>query len=328
MADFLLTGSAYYLNAEVSNVRLNKTKKNLWSRIWKNRLVYLLFIPTALNFAIFHYAPMYGLRIAFQKFIPGLPLEMAKWVGVKNFTDFFASFYAGEVISNTLILSFYLILFGFPLPIILALTFNEVRNMGFKRVVQTISYVPYFISSVIIVGLVVLMLNPTDGIVNNLIRAFGGESISFLERPQWFRFVYVAMSLWKGTGFGAIVYLSAIAGVDQELYEAAIIDGAGRMKRMWHITVKGIMPTIMIMLIMRVGTILNIDWMEVLLMQNKVNMQVSEIIQTFIYKRGLINAEYGYATAVGLMMSTLSMTLMIGTNQVVKKATDGDMSLF
>lgn len=232
------------------------------------------------------------------------------------------------MIANTLILSFYLILFGFPLPILLALVFNEVRNVTFKRITQTISYIPYFISSVIIVGLVVLMLNPTDGIINNLIRAMGGEAISFLERPQWFRFVYVTMTLWKGTGFGAIVYLSAIAGVAPELYEAAIIDGAGRLKRVWHITVKEIMPTIMIMFIMRVGTILSIDWMEVLLMQNDVNSQVSEILQTFVYKRGLINAEYGYATAVGLMMSLLSMTLMILANQVVKRATDSEMSLF
>lgn len=303
-------------------------QKSLGRRIWKNRWAYLLFIPTALNFLIFHYAPMYGLRIAFQKFIPGLPMEMAKWVGLKNFTDFFSSYYAGEVIANTLILSFYLILFGFPLPILLALVFNEVRNVTFKRITQTISYIPYFISSVIIVGLVVLMLNPTDGIINNLIRAMGGEAISFLERPQWFRFVYVTMTLWKGTGFGAIAYLSAIAGVAPELYEAAIIDGAGRLKRVWHITVKEIMPTIMIMFIMRVGTILSIDWMEVLLMQNDVNSQVSEILQTFVYKRGLINAEYGYATAVGLMMSLLSMTLMILANQVVKRATDSEMSLF
>ncbi len=303
-------------------------QKSLGRRIWKNRWAYLLFIPTALNFLIFHYAPMYGLRIAFQKFIPGLPMEMAKWVGLKNFTDLFSSYYAGEVIGNTLILSFYLILFGFPLPILLALVFNEVRNVTFKRITQTISYIPYFISSVIIVGLVVLMLNPTDGIINNLIRAMGGEAISFLERPQWFRFVYVTMTLWKGTGFGAIVYLSAIAGVAPELYEAAIIDGAGRLKRVWHITVKEIMPTIMIMFIMRVGTILSIDWMEVLLMQNDVNSQVSEILQTFVYKRGLINAEYGYATAVGLMMSLLSMTLMILANQVVKRATDSEMSLF
>ena len=316
----------------MNSVQVSKRKSNraqiLLRKIWKNKIVYLLFLPTALNFAIFHYAPMYGLRIAFQKFIPGLPMEMAKWVGFKNFTDFFSSYYLTEIVGNTLILSFYLILFGFPLPILLALTFNEIRKMAFKRIAQTISYIPYFISSVIIVGLVVLLLNPTDGIVNNILRSLGGESISFLERPEWFRFVYVAISLWKGTGFGAIIYLSAIAGVDPELYEAALIDGAGRLKRLWHITVKSILPTIMIMLIIRVGSILSIDWMEVLLMQNNVNAQTAEIIQTFIYKRGLINAEYGYATAVGLMMSSLSLVLMVTTNQIVKKTTGGEMSMF
>lgn len=309
--------------------KIKKIDRNqLAKTVWRNKWLYLLLIPTILNFVIFHYVPMGGLIIAFKNYTIGVPISMAPWVGFQNFIDFFESYYFAPVTINTLAIGFLCLLFGFPAPILLALALNELRAKIFKRVVQTISYVPYFISSVIIVGLLMLMLNPSDGVINNIIQSFGGQPINFIEDPKWFRTIYVSMTIWQGTGFGAIIFLSAIASVDSELYEAAIIDGAGRMARLWHITFKGIMPTIMIMLILKMGTILNIGWMEVLLMQNNVNGSVSEIIHTMVYKRGLIDANYGYATAVGFLMSLLSLVLMLTSNNTVRRMTDSEMSLF
>jgi putative aldouronate transport system permease protein len=313
---------------KIAKKPIKEYRSSLGKRIWNNKLLYLLLVPALLNFGLFHYGPMGGLVIAFKNYTIGVPIDMAPWVGFQNFIDFFESYYFVPVTMNTLIISFLILIFGFPAPIILALALNEIRRPAFKRIVQTISYVPYFISSVIIVGLIILMLNPSDGVFNNMIRTLGGQPISFIEDPRWFRTVYVCMTIWQGTGFGAIIYLSAISAVDSELYEAAIIDGAGRLARLWHITVMSILPTIMIMFILKIGTILNIGWMEVLLMQNNVNSSVSEVMQTMVYKRGLINANYGYATAVGLLMSVVSLVLMLVSNGAVKHLTNSEMSLF
>jgi len=187
---------------------------------------------------------------------------------------------------------------------------------------------PYFISSVIVVGLVNLILSPTDGIVNQVIRMLGGNTVLFMEKPQLFLPMYLGMGIWQNTGFGAIIYLASIAGIDPELYEASILDGAGRFSRMWHITVKSILPTIAILFILRLGGILNVGWMEILLMQNNMNISASEVIQTFVYKRGIVGADYSYATAVGLLLSTIGLAMIVGSNLVVKKMTDSEMSLF
>ncbi|NLG25148.1 MAG: sugar ABC transporter permease, partial [Clostridiales bacterium] len=181
---------------------------------------------------------------------------------------------------------------------------------------------------VIIVGIMIIMLNPTDGVVNLLLKLLGGKGVAFLQDSRWFRTVYILMVVWQGTGFGAIVYLAAIVGVDPQLYEAAIIDGASRLQRIWHITIRGILPTIVIMLILRLGSALNLGWYEVLLLQNDLNADVSEIIQTFVYKRGIVESNYSYATAVGLMMSVISLMLIVVSNWVARRSTDGDIYLF
>ena len=297
-------------------------------QLWRNRLVYLMALPVLLNFIIFHYIPMFGLRLAFLDYLPGTSISRAPFVGWENFQNFFNSYYFTSYTLNTVILSLMLIVVGFPLPILLALTLNEIRVPAYKRVVQTISYVPYFISSVIVVGILIMLLNPTDGSLNLLIKAFGGQPVAFLESRAHFRTIVVLMSAWQGTGFGAIVYLAAIAGVDPELHEAAVIDGAGRFARVWHITIMSILPTIVIMLILRMGAILNIGWYEVLLLQNSRNMSVSEIIQTFVYKRGIIDADYSYSTAVGLMMSVISLIMMLASNWISRRLTENEIYLF
>ena len=306
---------------------LNQRKRYL-NRIWSNRILYLMFLPILANFLIFHYLPMFGIQIAFRNYHPAYAISEAPWIGLKKFRDFFNSYYFWEYTRNTLVISFFSIVVGFPLPIILALLINENRINKFKRTLQTVTYMPYFISSVIVVGLVNLILSPTDGIVNQVIELLGGKTVLFMERPQLFISVYLGMGIWQGTGFGAIVYLAAISGIDAELYEAAILDGAGRFGRMWHITIKSILPTIAILFILRLGGILNVGWMEILLMQNTMNVSASEVIQTFVYKRGIVGADYSYATAVGLLMSVIGLVMIVMSNFAVKKLTQSEMSLF
>lgn len=307
---------------------MNTKLKKAWRQIWQDKVLYIMFLPILANFIIFHYLPMFGITIAFRDYHPAFGIDAAPWVGFEKFIDFFDSYYFWDYTINTFRISIWSLIIGFPMPILLALLVNEIRVPGYKKALQTITYMPYFISSVIIVGLIQMLLGPTDGVVNNLIRALGGKTIYFMEEPDLFVPIYLAMGVWQGTGFGAIVYLSAISGVDAELYEAAVLDGAGRFARMWHITVKSIMPTIAIMLIMRLGGLLNVGWMEILLMQNTMNLSVSEVIQTFVYKRGIIDADYSYSTAVGLMMSVIGFILIVASNLIVKKLTDSEMSLF
>lgn len=291
-------------------------------------ILYVMFLPVLLNFIIFHYAPMFGIVIAFKNYHPAYTIAQAPWVGLQKFAAFFNSYYFWDYTRNTLTISLASIIVGFPMPILLALLMNEIRVSGYKRVLQTVTYMPYFISSVIVVGLVTMLLNPADGIVNQALVYMGFNSVNFLGTPALFVPVYLSMAIWQSTGFGAIIYLSAISAIDPELYEAAILDGAGRFARIWHITVKTILPTIAIMFILRLGGILNVGWLEILLMQNTMNLSASEVIQTFVYKRGIVGADYSYSTAVGVIMSVIGMVMIIGSNRVVKKMTDSEMSLF
>lgn len=300
----------------------------LGRQILNHKILYFILLPVLLNFIIFHYLPMFGVTIAFRDYHPAYPISQAPWIGLEKFKNFFSSYYFWNYTGNTLLISLASIIIGFPLPILLALLINEIRARGYKKVLQTVTYMPYFISSVIIVGLVNMLLNPTDGIINQAVRALGGDTVLFMEEPGLFLPVYLTMGIWQGAGFGAIIYLAAISGIDAELYEAAVLDGAGRMARMWHITVKSIMPVIAIQFIMRLGSILNVGWTEILLMQNPMNIEASEVIQTYVYKRGIVGADYSYATAVGLMMSLIGFALVIGSNAMIKKMTDSEMSLF
>jgi len=284
-----------------------------------DRGLYIMLLPVILNFIIFHYIPMYGLQIAFKKYNLILGTKGSPWVGFQNFQNFFSSYNFTLVVKNTLIISLYLIIFGFPLPIIFALLLNEIRGGAFKKVAQTISYLPHFISSVIVVGMLIQILSPNGGAINLFLGWFGKEPVYFLGEPDYFRTIYVLLELWRNTGFGAIIYIAAITSIDSEIYESATIDGAGRLKKMWYITIPCLMPTIITLFILRLGGILNVGWQEILLLQNPLNRQVSEVISTFVYKRGLIDADYGYAAAVGMANSVVGFIFVVGANELAKR---------
>ena len=327
------------MNSHPATIRLSARRqtKILTKKLWKDKILYIMFLPVLANFIIFHYLPMYGVKIAFYNYHPAYPMNMAPWVGWQKFEYFFKSYYFWDYTRNTLAISISSIIVGFPLPIIMALLINEIRKPKLKRTFQTVTYMPWFVSSVIVVGIIGMLLNPTDGIVNQIITSLGRQPVNFMGTPGLFIPVYLGMGIWQNTGFGAIVYLAAISGVDAELYEAAVIDGAGRFSRMWHITIKSILPTITILFILRLGGILNLNGMDILLLQNPMNLSASEVIQTFVYKRGIAgvsatgggaSVDYSYAAAVGLMLSVIGFLMVLLSNIIVKKLSDSEMALF
>jgi putative aldouronate transport system permease protein len=290
----------------------------------RNKALYVMLIPGLLNLALFKYLPMWGIIISFQQFHPAMGVLGSKWVGVKHFVDFFNDPYFYRIIRNTFVLGFYVILFSFPAPIVFALLLNELRNMRFKRVTQTISYMPYFLSIVVIIGLVRDMTTTTDGIVNYAIAALGGEKIHFFMRPEWFRPLYVISGIWQQVGFGSIIYLAAIAGINLELYESAIIDGANRLSQVWHITLPSILPTIMILLILRVGGLLATDFQKILLMYSPFTYETADVISTYIYRVGIeaVGSNFSYAAAVGLFSAVISLIFLVVTNKIAKSLSD------
>jgi len=259
---------------------------------------------------------MYGIQIAFRNF--SLMRGYLDWVGFRHFIDFFNSFYAWRIIRNTLLLSFYSMLFGFPAPIIFALLLNEVRLSSFKRSIQTLSYLPHFISMVVICGMII-QFTMYRGLINDIIAMFGGQRVPLLAFPQYFRTIFIASDIWQGLGWGSIIYLAAIATVDQEQYESAIVDGAGRFKRMWHITLPGIMPTITILLILRIGSLMSVGTEKVLLLYSPATYSTADVIGTYIFRRGLNQQNFSLGAAVGLMNSTINMILLILANLFSKK---------
>ena len=284
----------------------------------KYRYLYLLALPPMLFFLIYRYLPMFGIVIAFQNFYPGTGFLESKWVGFHQFGRLFRSHYFPVIFSNTLIISFQRIFFGFPAPIILALMLNEVRNQTYKRVVQTISYLPHFISWVIIAGLMHQLLSPTFGLFNHLIKQLGGEAIYFLGAKSTFRPVLIISAIWKNVGWGTIIYLAALSGVDPELYEAAVIDGANRWQQTWRITLPAILNVIVILLILRIGDILDAGFFQILNLYSPGVYAVADIIDTYVYREGLLNAQYSFATAVGLFKGVIGLILVAGANRLAK----------
>ncbi|GHU73154.1 sugar ABC transporter permease [Clostridia bacterium] len=270
---------------------------------------------------MFAYAPMYGIQIAFRDFKANLGFLKSPWVGLKYFQQFVALSNFWQLIQNTLLISVYSILFGFPAPILLALMLNQLRFARFQKFVQTISYAPYFISTVVLVSMLNIFLAPSTGFVNNIIVSFGGKAVTFTGRAEWFRTVYVASGVWQGIGWGAIVYLASLSGVNPELYEAAMVDGATRFQRVWHIDIPGILPTVVIMFILQMGSLMNVGYEKAYLMQNALNNQVSEIISTYVYKIGLLNAKFSFSTAVGLFNSLINFILVVSTNMISQRLT-------
>lgn len=291
----------------------------LGRRIWASRYLYLMFLPVFLYYVIFRYAPMLGLSIAFKDFNAFLGFEKSPWAGFKYFRQFFNSIYLWRLLRNTLLINLYDLLFNFPASIVLALLLNEVQNRRFKKITQTITYLPYFVSSVVIASMVVQFLSPSSGIINNLIAALGGERQYFLVQPESFRPIYTLMQLWKNIGWNSIIFLAAISGINGELYEACMVDGGGYLRRMWHITLPGIAGTIVVLLIMRLGHMMDAGYETILLLQNNANLETSDVIGTYVYRRGLKGGEYSYATAVGMFQSVTGFALVIFANWLSRR---------
>ncbi len=288
----------------------------------RNKMKYILMIPIIVYFVVFHYKPMYGVLMAFQRYRPTLGIAGSRWVGFDNFIDFFADPYFWRLLRNTFSISFYSILFGFPAPILLALMFNEVKNERFKKTIQTISYMPHFISLVIVCGIIKIFVQ-TDGIFPVFIESlFGVPASNWLTKSPYFYPIYVISGIWQEVGWGSIIYLAALSGIDQELYEAAKIDGAGRLQQIWHITLPGILPTIMILLILRIGGILSVGYEKILLLYTPTTYEVADVISTYSYRRGIIDADYSYSTAVGLFNSLVNIVFLVTTNKLSKKFTE------
>ena len=291
----------------------------LWRRIWAAKYLYLMFLPVFLYYIFFRYAPMLGLSIAFKDFNAFLGFEKSPWVGFKYFQQFFNSIYLWRLVRNTLLINLYDLVFNFPAAIILALLLNEVQNRRFKKITQTITYLPYFVSSVVIASMVVQFLSPSSGIVNNVIAAMGGERQYFMTQPGAFRTIYTLMQLWKNIGWNSIIFLAAISGINGELYEACMVDGGGYLRRMWHITLPGIAGTIVVLLIMRLGHVMDAGYETILLLQNNANMETSDVIGTYVYRRGLKGGEYSYATAVGMFQSVIGFGMVIFANWLSRR---------
>lgn len=288
----------------------------------KNWQLYVIIALPVLVLLIFSYGPMYGLQIAFKDFIPTKGFAGSQWVGLKHFKTFVTSYQFGRLLKNTLTISLYSLIANFPAAIILAIAVNECGNRWFKKTVQMVTYAPHFISTVVMAGIILMVLSPYSGIVNNIIGAFGGEKIDFMAKPEYFRHIYVWSGVWQGIGFNSIIYISALAGIDQALHEAAVVDGASRLQRIIHVDLPGIMPTITIMLIMNCGKIMTVGYEKILLLQNSVNMSTSDVISTYVYRMGLENAQYSFSTAVGLFNAVINCILLVSVNMIAKRIND------
>ena len=278
-------------------------------------------LPAFLVILVFHYFPVYGLIIAFKDYMPGKGIGGSSWVGFEWFRLFFNNPMAFRLFRNTFLLGFYTLLFGFPAPIILALLLNEIRNNAFKKTVQTISYLPHFISTVIIVGLLKEM-TATTGLFNQIRIGLGLETAVFFAKARYFRLLFIGSGIWQQVGWGSIIYLAALAGVDVQLYESAIIDGAGRFRQMRYITIPSILPTIIILLLLSVGHIMGADYQKILLMYSPLTYETADVIGTYVYREGLVNARFSYSAAVGLFINVISFLFLFVTNQASKRLSE------
>lgn len=281
--------------------------------------LYSLLILPVLYYLIFKYAPMIGNIIAFRKYVPGGPWLGTKWVGLKYFKMFIFDPTFWNVFKNTLVISVTSLIFGFPIPIIFALLLNEIRHVAFKRTVQTISYLPHFLSIVVVAAMVIDMLSPSVGFVNKIVQMFGGQPTNFMQESKYFVSIYVVSGIWQETGWGAILYLAALTGINTELYEAAEIDGAGKWQQTLHVTIPGIMPTIAILLILNVGNLLNVGFEKVLLLYNPAVYDTADVISTYLYRIAFTQNSFSYATAIGLFESVIGLALVIATNKFTRK---------
>ena len=298
---------------------------NLKIDVRRNRVIYIMCIPIVAWFIIFHYIPMFGLVMSFQQYSPALGITGSPWVGFDNFVRFFTGPYFWRLLRNTAAIGILDLIFGFPAPILFALLLNEVKVDIYKKVVQTVSYMPYFISMVVVCGLIV-DFTQGGGLISDFVAAItGGESQNLLAAPGNYWAIHVISNIWQGMGYGSIIYIAALSSVDQELYEAAVIDGANRWSRCIHITIPSILPTIMIMLILRMGTLLQVGADKILLLYTPATYETADVINTYIYRCGLQQYDYGFSTAVGLFNSLIGMAFLLTTNAISKKYTESSL---
>ncbi|WP_082794476.1 sugar ABC transporter permease [Halobacillus sp. KGW1] len=292
--------------------------KRRWRGILQNYELYLFLLPAIIYFLLFHYVPMYGVLIAFKEYIPSEGILGSPWVGMEHFTRFFQSYNFWDLIGNTIWLSVFQLVIGFPLPIIVALLLNQMINERYKRFVQTVIYAPHFISVVVLAGMVFVFFSQ-DGLVNSILGVFGVEPIAFMSQPEWFKPLYIGSGVWQETGWSAIIYLAALSAVSPETHEAATMDGANKFQRILHVDIPAIMPVATILLILSVGNIMNIGFEKAFLLQTPLNQPSAEIIPTYVYKVGLQQAEYSFAAAVGLFNAVLNLILLWSVNRAAKK---------
>ncbi|MEJ9221290.1 ABC transporter permease subunit [Paenibacillus glucanolyticus] len=292
------------------------------NRVIKGRYLLLMFLPCLLYYLIFKYLPMFGVVISFQNYNLFKGIWESDWVGFKNYLMFFKNPDFLIIIRNTFLLGLYNLIFGFPAPIILAILLNEVTKGVFKRFVQTVSYLPHFISNVVVAGMVVMFLSPSTGMINSFIEWLGFEPINFLMKPDYFRSIYVISDIWQHVGWETIIYLAALTAIDPQLYEAAKIDGANRWKQMLNVTLPGMAPTIIILLILHVGRVLEVGFEKVFLLYNPATYETADVIGTYVYRTGIIGGNYSYATAIDLFTGLISLILVYGTNLLSRKVSE------
>lgn len=314
-------GKQKSLNVSISTEGKFKSAKRNFLKNWQ---LYAFLAPALIFFFIFHYIPMYGVQIAFKDFYATMGIMGSPWIGFDHFERFFDSYYFWRLLKNTLVLSLYQLLL-FPIPIIFALMLNELKNGAFKKWSQTLTYAPHFLSVVVVIGMIVAFLDPITGLVNNVIVGLGGESIPFLTSPSWFRHIFVWSGQWQSLGWGTIIYLAALAGVNPELLEAAKVDGASRFQRIIHINIPSILPTVVVLFILNIGSFMAIGFEKVLLLQNSLNSETSDIIQTFVYETGLLEGQYSFAAAVGLFDSVINIILLVTVNQIARKTSENSL---
>jgi putative aldouronate transport system permease protein len=297
----------------------------MWKGIKRHWQLYLLIIAPMAYILIFKYIPMYGAQIAFRDYSVIKGFSGSQFVGLKHFQSFFQSPNFWLLIKNTLGISLYSLAVGFPAPIILALALNEIKNAKFKKTVQMVTFAPYFISTVVMVSMIIIFLSPRLGFVDYIVRGLGFESINFMGSPDYFKSIYVFSNVWQGIGYGAVIYLAALAGINPELYEAAKVDGASRFQKMLNVDLPGIAPAAIVLLILNVGQIMNVGFEKIYLMQNPLNVSTSEVISTYVYKMGLLGANFSFSSAVDLFNSVINLILLITVNSIAKRISESSL---
>lgn len=304
-------------------------KRGFWGRVVdslrKEWQVYLLILPGLLYVLIFNYGPMYGIQIAFKDFTPSKGFANSEWIGLHHFIRLFTGYQFGTIMKNTIVIGVYSLVAGFFPPIILAILLHNTTNKWFKSVVQTVSYAPHFISVVVLVGMINLMFSPRSGVFNTMIAALGGQKINFLAEASLFPHIYVWSGIWQNVGWSSIIYLAALSGANPELYDAARVDGANKFKRILHLDIPLMTPTIVTMLILDCGHILGASTQKVLLLQNPMNISTSQIIGTYVYEAGLINQQYGFSTATGLFQTVINLIMIVTVNRISRKVSENSL---